>query len=346
MKYEDIFDKLSDREIDFIYFNLSDLVDIRVKDVEFYSPNQTAQHHATIPTEKLYIAINAQNGISNSKPVTNLGNSAALRTSSDPAAIDYSSNRHTKEENIKQSIIISLQPETFTQYTATNYRQNSQVRRQFPITACDNDVLKKLLTNYLASNIPSNEEVEWITKNQGAKEWVSLYVTHVDNFDFNPPTIYNIMQLIDNNHLRNVEQKKEMITTLKKNYFNTKLKGSQLSWIKNSNESQIDWATEYLIKQEKFFKANDNCTKKEKLRNLLNSISILYCHSPDSGELTLRKLKSSWQGKKHRDANQATKNLYFPINRENEEKLKALAKNADMRPHEYLTILINEKHSS
>ena len=349
MKYNEIFTKLSERDINILFINLGLFTDYfiiekihvdittRPRDQPNYDLHPEIEH--SVSESELMSAEEKQNGVHNSKPKSNLttyniyisNNSTGIST---PYQIPQNPNTHTqKTQIIKQSILYRIQREMFNDRAPNT---QSTAKHNFIETRITNEELKKSLSQHIKELKVPESEIKLLTDNLAFKEWfisktANVYETYSANDD--------IVNFIDSNQ-RTMEIKRNEIKQQYGLYNQKKLKIKDTKWLSENNNEQLEWAKKHLATQ--YRSLNQDISDIEKHRNILHSIECAYEISAADGELLLRKIKAAWSAKKHRLSGNAKKNLYFPLTMATEKRLGKLASHYGLKPHQYIEKLISE----
>ncbi|MEJ5206224.1 hypothetical protein [Acinetobacter junii] len=204
--------------------------------------------------------------------------------------------------------------------------------------------LKINIENYL---IPL-QYLEWIGKNENRK---IIWLIHKIQNEFNLiPTIgingdpfkdfiYHLDIIpLDVNH------KISFIQTKKIEWLNIKTLDKEIKWLDSTNNIQLTWALEYLIKFYRniniFYPPQNNI---DLYNAILISLDNMSYGVPSDKKLFLDRMKKTWSQKKFRDSGKAKKPYHLPLTKTTQKQLEKLAELKNCRKEQIIEQLIEKE---
>lgn len=212
----------------------------------------------------------------------------------------------------------------------------------------DKEVHIKNLKINIENHLIPLEYLEWIEKNDNRKIiWLihkiqsefSLTPTILINGDPFKDFIYHLDIIpLDVNH------KIFFIQNKKIEWLNIKTPDKEIKWLDETNNNQLTWAWEYLIK---FYKNINIFYPPQNNMDLYNAILISLDNMsygvPSDKKLFLDRMKKTWSQKKFRDSGKAKKPYHLPLTKNTQKQLEKLAELKNCRREQVIEQLIEKE---
>ncbi|WP_414433196.1 ribbon-helix-helix protein, CopG family [Alcanivorax sp. IL2] len=130
--------------------------------------------------------------------------------------------------------------------------------------------------------------------------------------------------------------KKDLISRIKENWVNHRLKDKQLSWLDPKNQKQLAWAMDYLEQHRMALPISvaKPATPKEEYDYVVAALDKTTQLHPSDHKLFLTAMRKAWSQYKYRHSGKAKKPLYLFIEEEAKEKLDQIAKQQKRSRHD------------
>ncbi|UZJ44345.1 hypothetical protein OOT55_17050 [Marinimicrobium sp. C6131] len=192
-------------------------------------------------------------------------------------------------------------------------------------------------------------DIRWIEKaDQRLIDWlsISMFSSNVDDL-YNPlipealsPNAAFVckIDLMD----EDLSVKKQTIKGLSETWQNIKAYDHQLKWLSKTNQTQCQWAWDYLAEKRIGWFGLKRDPRKDLYAQVLTRFDTWRCHS-DSRKLLVSNMRKSWSQKKFRDKNTNTKQCNFRLPIATKDKLNNLATLRGKSVNQLLDELIREE---
>lgn len=212
---------------------------------------------------------------------------------------------------------------------------------------------KNHLNNYrvkIEQNLIKESEIEWINKKD--EILLTLIINLLKqgyNLDLKTglyPTHYSYFLSIIDELPNTAEEKLSTINNIKNYYFIISQSPNDTNWIDINNKEQIDWAWNYLKKNNLLaFLPIFLFNTPEYYNAVISSIYLLSSNiNIPLKELVLLKMKKAWSQQKFRLSGKVKKAYHLPLTKEANKKLKKLSEVMNKTESQILEILIEEKY--
>ncbi|MDA0696859.1 MAG: hypothetical protein O2793_10635 [Proteobacteria bacterium] len=123
----------------------------------------------------------------------------------------------------------------------------------------------------------------------------------------------------------NLDQKILFINNLRVNWSNCRTPDKETSWIKQDNIIQLNWAWDYLKKNNRTPLLLVNPSTNQEIHSyILCSFDLI--NNPLEKELLIIKMKKTWSQKKFRDSGKLKKPYHIPLSKHSHKNLENLSK--------------------
>ncbi|MBC9229052.1 hypothetical protein HI850_006875 [bacterium SPL81] len=207
------------------------------------------------------------------------------------------------------------------------------------------DFINTLLIG-MQNNLIDKKHIEWIDKNDSR---ILLFLIFSLSFKcgvfiqkVNYTNLYDIFLFNLDIYPSNIDSKINFINSLREEWHIYSTPFNEIKWIKKDDILQIDWAYQYLNKNQKLIPTPlAPIHTNDKYNIILSSLDIiLFANSKEYKELFLLKMRKTWSQKKFRDSGKVKKNYHLPLTNMTQKKLEKLAELKNCRKEQVIEQLI------